>query len=275
MWIKKGNLGIFSLTLFLFNCATLQQFVKKPTVAFQKTELGHASFSESTLIFHFHIQNPNPISITARKFVYHLNLNGKPFLQGTVDQGIHVQARGTAPFQLPVTIEYFNFFKSIQEFLQSKRVDYELKGSITIGPFDIPYQTAGQLPVPELPDLSLQRVTINNISFTGASLTFLINSKNSNAFSIKPTGLHYNIALADIPFASGNVENIETWEADRETTLKIPLHISFLKLGQSAYQLLTKSASGYQLTGNLLLHIPNCGLKQFPFQKTGKVSLKR
>jgi len=51
-------------------------------------------------------------------------------------------------------------------------------------------------------------------------------------------------------------------------------NVNFLKLGQSAYNLLTSESSDYELSGNMKFNVPKMGQKEFPFSKVGKVPLK-
>ena len=69
------------------------------------------------------------------------------------------------------------------------------------------------------------------------------------------------------------------WRDEKKTSipsngtsnLKLPVNISFLKLGKSAFNMLGKSSSAYELSGKMKFNIPKIGEKSFPFKKTGEV----
>ncbi len=270
---QKGRVALGSALLVFLGCAALQQLVQKPVVTLQKTDVTDLSFTEGTILFGFNVTNPNPIGVTVQKVSYQLDLNGKKFIQGVLNKGITVKASGTAPFELPITIRFMEFYQSVQDLLKSERVAYDLAGTLSIGPFEVPYKTGGSLPVPKLPEISLKNVKVTRLTLAGAGLLFTLHLKNGNSFSVSPSGLHYRIELAGTRFAEGDAEQILSMRKDGESTIELPLNVSFIELGKSAYNLLTRSASRYQISGNMRLNIPSLGTQQIPFQKSGEVSL--
>ncbi len=272
---RKTVLSILAvITIILhYSCATIQQLVQKPTVTFEGISLKDMSLFEGTLLFNFKVTNPNPIGTKIRNIAYDLKINDKEFLEGTFEKGIKIAANGSNTVGLPITIEYLNLFQSVTEFIQSDRVAYDLSGIIGVGPFDIPYQTEGELDIPKLPELSLKKIEVSDFSLTGASVLFQLELRNDNSFVINPSGLDFSIKLGGIEFSEGTSSNVSPVGEGDKTTLEIPVNISFLKLGRSAYQLLTTSSSGYELAGEMKFNVPKIGERSFPFQKTGKVPL--
>jgi len=260
------------LTVFL-GCAALQQLVQKPVVTLQRTDVTDLSFSEGTLLFRFNVTNPNPIGVAVQKVSYRLDLNGKKVFQGVLNKGITIQASGTAPFELPITIRFLELYQSVQDLLKSERMAYDLGGALSIGPFDIPYKTGGTFPVPKLPEISLKNVKITRLALSGAGLLFTVHLKNSNPFSVSPAGLHYRIELAGTRLAEGDATQLQGMQENGESILELPLNVSFIELGRSAYSALTKSASQYRISGDIGLNIPGLGIQRIPFQKSGEVSL--
>jgi len=257
------------------SCATLQQLLQKPVVTFDRVDFSNVSFTESTVHFRYKITNPNPVGISIRKATYNLKLNDKQFLQGVFDEGITIKADGSAPLDIPLTIQYFDFFKSIQDFLTSDDVNYDLSGVLSVGPFEIPYNKKGSFSVPKLPQISLSGVKIKKLSFTEAALAFTVKLKNANAFELQPQSLNYSLALANVQFAQGDVTNISSVQSNGETFIEIPLSVNILKMGRAAYNLLAQQSTSYNVTGDLKFAVPQQGIKEFPFAKSGRVSLSR
>jgi LEA14-like dessication related protein len=270
---RKIPLVLFSACLVLFGCAALQQLVQKPVVTLKRTDLRNVSLSEGTLVFVFDVNNPNPIGVSAQKVSYRLQLNGKDFVQGVLDKGITVRANGVEPFELPVTVRFLEFFKSMQELFKSDQVAYVLDGALSLGIFDVPYSARGILPVPKLPEVSLSKVRVNRISLSGASLVFSLRMKNTNPFSVKPQALSYNIDLAGSRFAGGAARQLQAIQENGESVMELPLNVSFVELGRSAYSLLAGSSSKYEITGSINLDIPQAGLQAFPFSKSGELAI--
>lgn len=262
------------IVLIIMGCTIVEQFIQKPSATYDKMELTNVSFDQATLLFYFQIHNPNPIGTSIDRVSYQLDLNGKKFIKGDLKQGITLAASGAVPLSFPVTIRYFDFFESIRDFVVSDHIQYVLSGSMRIGPFDVPYRTSGNVPVPRLPEISLKRIRIDQISLSGATLCFTIGLKNENTFALQPQALHYDIAMADISFASGKATKIKSVQSVQESLIELPVTIDFINLGRSAYHVLSGSSSDYRLSGDLEMNIPGIGIKKIPFEKQGDVSLK-
>jgi LEA14-like dessication related protein len=275
MFFKLCVLFLISGFIFVLGCATVQQFIQTPKVAFENLSLRDASLFESTLLFQFNVDNPNPIGATIRRIAYDLKIQQRDFASGTLEEGIKLKAGGTERVTVPVRMKYLEVFESIVEFVQSNRVAYELSGSFSVGPFDIPYRHRGNLDIPKLPDISLDDVRISALSATGATLTFSLNMTNSNSFPVQLNGLDYGIQLGGIEFADGRMRDVSTLNKRGDTRVDIPVNISFFNLGHSAYRLLTGTSSDFDLTGAMQFKVPAKGIENFPFRKTGTVKLTR
>ena len=273
--MKKSGLVCLSCCLLLAGCAALQQLIQKPTVVLDKTDLKNVSFTEGTVLFHFLIHNPNPVGIVVSKATYRLALNGTDFIQGVLDKGIAVAANGTAPLEIPLTIVYLDFYKTLQDLFKSDKAAYHLNGSLSVGPFDIPYRASGDLPLPKLPDVSLKNVKVARWSTSGASLVFSLAMNNPNAFTVQPEGIRYRVALAGVPFAEGDAVRIPSALGNGESSMDLPLTVNFIEMGKAAYNLLLKSSSAYDLSGDIRLILPRLGPQQLPFRTSGNVAIAR
>lgn len=246
---------------------TLQQFIQKPEVQFEGMSLESASLAEGNLLFKFKVTNPNPIGATIRNVAYDLRFNDKTFVKNVLNKSITLKANGSNMLELPVTVSYLDLFESVTAFIQSDKLVYDLSGSVGVGPFDIPYHTKGNLTVPTLPKVSLNKVEVSNLSFTKASMMFSLDVTNSNPFTVNLTGLDYNIKLGGKEFAQGIAGNISPITKHGKTTIEIPFNMNLLELGRSAYHLLTKSSSGYEVTGAMQFNLPKNRRKRIPVSK--------
>ena len=121
-------------TALFSGCATLEQMIQKPTTTFNGMQIADADMFKSTAVFNFDIHNPNPISIRAGRITYDLNLNGRDFVKGQLNQGLTLPAGGTGRLQIPVTMAYLDFFDSMAQLWRTRRADYALTGGIAVGP---------------------------------------------------------------------------------------------------------------------------------------------
>jgi LEA14-like dessication related protein len=227
------------------------------------------------LRFDLKVENPNPVGISVRNVTYDLKINSRNFTKGTLDQGLKLPANGTGVIQLPVTVPYFDLFDSVAELFKRETVAYDLSGTVGVGPFDIPYRSSGELPIPKLPEIRLKSVDVAALSLTGADLVFTLGLKNVNAFPIDVTELTYDIKLGGKAFAQGLVRQTAPLQAEVETPVEVALRVSFFDLGRSAYHLLLDPSAGYELTGEMRLKNKTSGPSRIPFKLNGQVDVHR
>lgn len=273
--IKTGLVIGLGLLLAVSGCATLQQLVKTPEVTYERLTIRDMSLAESTLVFHLHAVNPNPVGIRLNSLTYNLKVNNKDLLSGVLDKDVALKANGTTEVSVPVTLNYFKVFASVSDFMAARQIDWDLSGTFQIMGLQFPYHAKGELPLPTLPKISLNKIEVSALSLTGASLDFCLKVENDNAFALNLGGLDYSIKVGGMQLASGRTADIAPVSGNGKTTVHLPVNVSFRELGLSAYPLLQNSTSDYSLSGNLTFNVPTLGEKATPFFKTGRVRLTR
>ncbi len=265
------------LSLFISSCAGVREFVEtflqKPQITLEEVSIQDASLLAATMVFHYRITNPNPIGVRLDHIAYTLTFNSKEFVKGTLDQGIQIKATGSEMVALPITVNYLELFQSITEFIQEETINYNIFGSAGVGPITIPYSKKGILNLPKIPKVSMNKVRLSKITLSGASVIFSLDLSHSNPFTLSLSGLDYQIKLGGTEFARGTTVNIASLSENGKTTIEIPINVSFLRLGRSAYNLLKQGACDYEITGSLNINSSQLGKKSFPFQKGGKVPI--
>ena len=275
MRYRKSLIIPIVLGVLISSCASLQDIASKPTVEVVNVRIGNLSLSAATLLVDLNVDNPNPVGVTVKNVTYNLKINDKNLLKGTRDQKVRLPGAGSEVVELPLEVNYFDVYDSVLELFARESVAYDLSGSVGIGPFEIPYHTRGELPVPKLPGVRLQRVDIASFSFTGADLVFTLGLENSNAFPIDVDELACDIKLGGQTFAEGLARRMAPLEANHETAVEVALRISFFDLGRSAYKLLLAPSTGYELTGEMRVKQPGNQQTQIPFNFNGSVGISR
>jgi LEA14-like dessication related protein len=272
---KIVRLICITLAYIFTGCAAIQELIQKPSLTYDKMTTKDVSLFQSTLLFHFKITNPNPIGAKIRSVSYTIQFNDREFARGNLEKGIILAAKGSSKLEVPVTITYLDFFDTVADFLKNDTVHYDLSGSVGIGPFDLPYHTQGRISIPKIPKISLQKVRISKLSLTGATVNLSLGLQNANGFTVNIDRIQYRLKLGGTSFAEGVAETVSQISENGLSTLEIPLTISFIEMGRSAYNLLTQSASDYELSGDMIFQIPGMGEKKFDFRKTGKITLTK
>jgi len=263
------------ILISICGCAVLQQLIDKPEVEFIGVSLNTVSLFEATPVFKFKITNPNPMGININKINYNLRINDIKFIKGVSDQQAGIKAASSGILELPVTFNYMDVFNNVSEFIESDKIYYNLSGSINIGPFPVLYEYNGELEVPDLPELALKDVKISSLSLKEASIAFDLELGNSNSFPIALEALDYSVKLDGRDFIKGIRTDINTISKNGKLKLEIPLELNFLESGYSVYKVFKDLSADYELSGTMKFRVPKIGLRDFPFNKTGKVSLRK
>lgn len=275
--MHPSRIFILVVTGFLWvaGCQSLEQFFQKPDVAFKSVSLQSMSFYDATAIFSFDVTNPNPVGASLRNLTYDLAIDQKSIARGTAEKGLNIPAGGTGVVELPVSITYADVIDSLAELAGKSDIPYDLSGAFNFMGIAIPYHTAGTLPLPKLPAISLKNVQIEKLSWSGAALEFVLELENYNAFGLDVSGLICDIAMGGKPFVHSQTEKGVSISPNGAATVTIPADINFIWLGKSAYDALSGKSTGYAITGEMLFKGPGAIEKRVPFNKSGNVPLLR
>ena len=272
----KNALWVIGVSLLLTaGCAAIMTHLKAPSADFKDMRIQDMGLFDSTLVFTYEIRNPNPVGAYLSRLSYRLFLNDKEFAAGHLDEGISLAPSGSAPVEIPVSVNYQKALGSLTQLSQKTTVPYRIAGTFGIMGMDVPFQNQGELDLPSLPKVALQQLDIENLSWQGADLRLVMEVTNPNSFALDMAGLNYGVKLGGSRFAEGIYENIPSVPANGASTIDIPLSVNFMKFGRSAYSLLKENESRYELDGEMIFKLSKMGEKRLPFHKTGHVPLAR
>ena len=137
---------------------------------------------------------------------------------------------------------------------------------------DRPYEASGNFPLPELPGIMVKEISIDNFSWAGAALNFVLELENNNAFNVDLKQLEYNISMGGKSMISSKSKKGTSIPQNGKATMDIPLDANFIWLGKSAFVLLSGESSDYEINGEMIFNTPG-GEKRFPFSNSGNIHL--
>jgi LEA14-like dessication related protein len=271
MYRKISVFFLGCVAMSILSCASLrQELIRKPAVSFEQMELHDMSLFEATAVFKFNVINPNPMGLSIRNIAYHLNISDKKFIKGISDKDLRVRAAGLGKLELPITISYADLSESSENI--SDKVEYDIFGSVEIGPFTIPYRARGTLNLPKPPRLSLKSIRVTETSHTYAGVIFEFELENDNLFAVAVRRMEYNIYIAGKEFASGSGENISI-PLRTKLRLEMPMKINFFKNGQSLAAILDESSGVYEISGTMAFDDIKEEKRKIPFRRAGSVPI--
>ncbi len=148
--ISRKTILFILIVTNLWSCAAFQRAIQKPTLKFTGVSLKNISLSEATSVFTFRVTNPNSMNMIIENVAYNLKIRDKKFAEGVLDKGVTLKPDSSELLDVPITINYIKLFESVVELIKTDKVDYNLSGSVSVGPFTVPYQEKGYFDVPKV-----------------------------------------------------------------------------------------------------------------------------
>ena len=270
---------LVSILPLIMGCQSLQKYTSEatPRVKLGSVEIVDPGFETITLDVEVLVENPNPMDLDLAGYDYRLKINSADFLKGNQNERIKLKANGKSSFHVPLIINYPELYRIYTSLEKSDDVEYSVDVGITV---DIPVigkqrftaSKKGRVPMVRLPSLVVKSVRVKNIGLTGADIEI----QNPNAFALQLEKIKYNFSVNQRKWASINLLKSKTISKKGESTLSIPMSVSFTEIGQSAFQLVSGGGEvAYYLDGTLTLGIPEWSIKAAPimFEKKGTVWL--
>jgi LEA14-like dessication related protein len=127
----------------------LSKFTAKPQIELRSVNLDDPSLTAITLVMGLSIKNPNPVDVKLDRIDYALKLDGKDIAQGALDKRVELEAGKTALIEVPVRFNYGDVFETLSALVASGATNYDFKGALKAGPFEIPFQYDGSFKLPD------------------------------------------------------------------------------------------------------------------------------
>jgi len=287
--VNTKNFKIFVLMImpFLFiGCSEVlnllnQMNVQEPRVNFSKVKMTGLSFDKVDLLFDINIDNPNDLGISLAGFDYDLFLNENSFIKGDQQNGLEIKAKSQEIIQLPISLNYLDIYKTFTSIKELDSINYQLKTGLSfnlpvLGDIRLPISKSGSVPTLKLPSISLNKLKMDKLGFTGADLTLEIKLKNPNAISMLLNNMNYDLNVSGAQWVQGKTNKAMNISAKDENIIKVPISLNFLGMGTSVYNMLTGNQKlNYDLKGNASLSssLDLLGDFNLPFNQTGDVKI--
>ena len=254
-----------------------------PSVSLSDQRITQLDFEQVTLAFGIKVDNPNPIGINLAGLDYDLKLAGNRFIAGTDDKKIALAASGPSRIELPLTLSLADIKKSLEQLKGQDEVPYELTTGLLIdipllGKVRYPVTTSGVFPVPQLPSITVKRLSLSSLSLSGAAMLLDIEVDNPNAFGLALNRLSYDLTVNGKHWASGNQLKPGHINQNQKNIISLPLNLNFRELGSGLYSLLNgDSTLNYKLAGTLDANSDHrlIGNFKLPLDSSGTIKLTR
>ncbi len=257
--ISTGLITI--LTLFATGCANLEKQIDtiKPSAELLGTRLTNINFDGVDLVFDVAVTNRNPFSLRMAGLDYEVVIAEHSFISGVMAQGLKLNKSSVSKVAVPVTLKFDDLRQLPGELWKADQFEYHVFTDIhldlpVIGKYTIPVSAKGELPVPKMPSVRLQKVSVNSLNLASADIVADLEIDNPNAFDLALKNFNYKLDVNDKTWGEGTGATPNSIPQKSTGTIRIPLTLNLMTMGQSVYQLLNGDQRfAYQLAGSITI----------------------
>jgi LEA14-like dessication related protein len=242
------------LAVALCGCATLGGLVEKPKVTLHSVEVTSASFEGLSANFAFDVENPNPIGVDLSRLDYQLTIDGHQLAEGHGNQTLSVPSNGHGTMVLPVSVKFIELGQAVGSMLTKQTVPYTIKATLgfstPMGTVDIPVESSGTFPVPQLPRPQLMGAQLSDLSLGGVTLRVNLAFVNPNTFAVPVGALAWHVSVEGADVASGSNPAMQL-PASGTQPVQLDVRIDFLRAGSAVVTALRSGSATVAVDGQL------------------------
>lgn len=253
--------------------------VDKPQASILGVSFQDLSLEDVTMLFDVKVDNPYTADLPLVDLSYGLSSGGQEVLSGLANVAGSIPASGSRTLQVPAKVTFQSLLGLLSDVRPGQLVPYEANLGLKLdapvtGPIDLPIKTAGELPIPAVPDLKVGGIRVDELSLNAAKLVLDLDIGNTNEFALDLLNFDYGLSLAGAEVARSTLAESTSFEPGGTSSLQIPLEFSPSKFGLALFNVLSGKGADYSLTGNMAADTP-FGKIDLPFASSGKAPLVR
>lgn len=251
----------------------------RPTANITGANLQNVSVDALSLVLDVDVSNPYAVALPVTGLDYKLASAGQQFLDGAAPSQGSIPAKGSRTLQVPVRIAYQPLMAVLTGVKPGGVVPYTADLALTVdapalGPIRLPVSKEGKLPIPAVPDVSIDQIEWGTLSLDQASASVALKVKNTNQFKADLAAFNYALALGGQSVASGKLDNALSLNPGQEGVINLPISFSPKSFGLGAFQMLTGKSGGYSIGGDMKLATP-FGPIELPYKKSGDTAFRK
>jgi len=242
--MRKIILPITAITIMVavFACKTAETAVKtvfqEPVVSFHSVSTSDSNVVNAQILCKIEIKNPNSFEIPFPQADWELFIRDTSYKTGIINTDGKIKARSTVLMDVPIKIDYVEFFKTYRTLIGSKQAGYKTALSVKysipeLGEKTWSFDKVGEFPLPLLPTISAPFMSIESSDSSKVVILVAINVENPNVFAIPSPKFNYDYQLTRKSFIRGVIQDETPLPHSAVTTVKFRLIVNYADLFRS------------------------------------------
>src|SRR6185295_9147033 len=259
---------------FLCGCSLVQQVAssafERPSLSFKEARLPQIDFQGAQLDLVFLVTNPNSVGLDLTRASYNLEVEGHKVAAGTPKNGLKIPGGGTAEVTFPAKVQWTEIAPALEALFAMDQVHYKASGELGLGSVTLPLQHEGTFAAPKMPKIDLGSPQVTSLTLTGARLALPLKISNLNGFPLPLGGILGTVDIAGATVGRIAMPQAAPVPSNGETTVNIPLNVSFLQTGAAVAQALRSGVAEVKVDATL-----NAAGASIPVKVARTVELQR
>jgi LEA14-like dessication related protein len=238
---RSARVAAVALLSTLAGCAALEgilrQGIVRPEVSVLSATPTSADVDGLGFAVELRIQNPNSVGLRVAGLTWQLETDGGRLASGDAPGGLTLPANGAATSRVTARVRFADMANLVKAGEGREKVAFRVAGKVTvetpIGPIDVPWSFAGDLPVPQLPLIDLGGLRIVRATLAETEVLVTLRIKNPNAFSLPASVVRFEVELGGERVAQAASRPLSAIRAGESATLEVPVRLSPLGAGRA------------------------------------------
>lgn len=251
--------------------------ITRPTASVTGARIEGLTLDEARVVFDVKIDNPYAVGLPMVGLDYELASDGNEFLTGDAPLSGEVPAEGSRTIQIPARVAFGPLGNVLQSARPGKLVPYRADLGLTFDPPIISERRVatnfdGQIPIPSVPEVSVQEIRWTSLSLSSVSGTMRVRLKNTAEYRYRIGSMNYSLDLSGQRVTSAATSNTLNLAPGASGDLSIGVSFSATSLGMAFLNTLTTASASYRLQGAASV-TTDFGPVTIPFDASGQASM--
>ena len=209
----------------------------KPRLEMSRIELSDVSDEAIKMNIHLLIDNPLPVSFTAKKVDYTIYINNEEVMRSAYEKTIEVKSEDSTEISLPARLEVKKLTRLLKR-LEAKHIDSADYRVVSTFALNVPIAgertfTSTQtkrMPAFHIPEFKIIDIDLGKLGLKTTDVAAKISCENKNKFPFEIHNTHYSVTIDGKTIAEGDQPQPIRIRAQATTPFVLPTTV---KPGQS------------------------------------------
>jgi LEA14-like dessication related protein len=237
----------------------LKKTFKKPKVSYEAMKIESIDPAGASIRLFLGIDNENNMDLHIDHMDHIIYLEGNKILETTITDKVYIKPKDKTIIEFPLQLSFSGLKGNLLSIWNKKKIEYQvdskvfIKSALGVVPFNLKYDEV--LELPPLPDLSIEKIKIDNMSFSEIDIIVSVLIENNDKIKLDMKELDYEIYFNTMEIAKGKMDSpkksIHVKNKENKILLEIPVKMKLLGLKRSITDMFKKGEIDYKILINI------------------------